>query len=77
MLLPDKYIPVQDTLPYVAKTIYGKIVGDIMPHALWAKVRHNESVGTYERFIYTLDFMYALGMIEMTDSGFIRRTRPC
>lgn len=77
MLLPDKYIPVQDTLPFVAKEIYGKIKGDIMPYALWSKLRRDESVSTYERFVYALDFMYALGMIEMSDSGFIRRTRPC
>lgn len=77
MLLPNKYIPVQDTLPFVAKEIYGKITGDIMPYALWAKVRRNESVGTYERFVYALDFMYALGMVDMTETGFIRKTPSC
>ena len=73
MLLPNKYIPVQDTLPYLAKLIYGKIDGEMLPYALWAKVRRNESVATYERFVYALDFLYALGVIERVDSGFLRR----
>ena len=29
MLLPHKYIPVQATLPFVAKAIYGKIADDM------------------------------------------------
>lgn len=77
MLLPDKYIPVEDTLPYMAKEIYKRLQAETLPFALWAKVRKLDSVATYERFVYALDFMYAIGIIEMTDEGFIRKVQQC
>lgn len=77
MLLPDKYIPVGDTLPFVAKEVYRRLRFECPPYVLWDKVKGLESVATYERFVYALDFLYAMGLIEISDAGFIMRTQPC
>ena len=36
-------------------------------------VKIAREVGNYARFVYTLDFLYALGLVEMSN-GMIRRT---
>lgn len=76
MLLPDKYIPLEDTLPSLGKLLYEKLRFPLPPYQLWDKVESKREVGTYERFIYALDFLYALGLIEL-ENGFLRRVRPC
>ncbi len=77
MLLPDKYIPIRDTLPFAAKEIYRRMRFECPPYVLWDKVKDLESVATYERFVYALDFLYAIGLVEIGDTGFIRRTQAC
>lgn len=77
MLLPDKYIPIEDTLPSVAQRVYDKLRFPLPLFSLWDKVRGITAVGTYERFIYALDLLYALGLIDTDENGFIRRLRQC
>ena len=74
MLLPDKYIPIEDTLPSISAHIYRKLRFPLPLFPLWDKVRGIKALGTYERFIYALDFLYAIGLIDI-ESGFIRRTK--
>lgn len=73
MLLPNKYIPVDDTLPAIGRELYGRLRFRQLPERLWASVQGtSKTIGTLERFIYGLDFLYALGLIEFSN-GFIRR----
>ena len=74
MLLPDKYIPVEDTLPSISAYIYRKLRFPLPLFSLWDKVCGIKAIGTYERFIYALDFLYALGLIDI-EGGFIRRIK--
>ena len=74
MLLPDKYIPVEDTLPSISSHIYRKLRFPLPLFSLWDKVRGIKAIGTYERFIYALDFLYTLGLIDI-EGGFIRRLK--
>jgi hypothetical protein len=42
--------------------------------SLWSAVATMPEVATFERFVLTLDLLYAIGAIEM-DTGLLRRSR--
>lgn len=73
MLLPDKYIPIEDTLPALGQILYAKLRFPQPLSRLWFKVERRKEIGTYERFVYALDFLYALGLIEF-ENGTIKRS---
>jgi hypothetical protein len=72
MILPNKYIPVDDTLPALGKILYEKLRFPQPLSRLWFKVETNQAIGTYERFVYTLDFLYAVGLIDF-ENGIVKR----
>lgn len=74
MILPDKYIPVSETFLGLG-AIALRLLKD-SPKSIsrlrYEMLKYHE-VGNYARFIYTLDFLFALGLVEMSN-GTIRRT---
>lgn len=66
MILPDKFVPVQDT--YIGLGAYVlKELGDSQKSvsSLWTSLRKIQEIATYERFILTLDFLYAIRAIRL------------
>jgi hypothetical protein len=74
MILPDKYIPVNETFLGLGAIALGLLRDSpkSISHLRREMLRHHE-VGNYARFVYTLDFLYALGLVEIS-KGMIRRT---
>ena len=73
MLSPNKYIPIEDTLPSLGKILYKKLRFPQPISRLWYQVETNAYIGTYERFIYALDFLFALGLIDIENGSIKRR----
>lgn len=74
MLMPNKYIPIEDTLPGIGREIYGYLRFKEMPERLWSRISaRSKSIGTVERFVYGLDFLYSLGLVDYKE-GFLERT---
>lgn len=73
MLLPNKYIPIEDTLPNMGRIVYERLSFPLSLERLWGKVKKQKDIGTYDRFIYTLDFLYAVDLIKL-ENGLIKRT---
>lgn len=74
MILPDKYIPISETFIGLG-AIALKHLQDSpksISHLRNEMLKHHE-VGNYARFVYTLDFLFALGLVEMSN-GVVRRT---
>jgi hypothetical protein len=74
MILPDKYIPVSETLLGLGAIALGFIKDAPVPLKVIRDemVARNE-VSTYIRFVHALDLLYALGLVELSN-GMVRRT---
>ena len=68
MILPDKYIPVGETLLGLGAIVLGLVKDAPLPlDVLRDKMVARKEVGTYIRFVHTLDLLYALGLVELSN----------
>ena len=74
MILPDKYIPVGETFLGLGAIALKHLQDSPKSISrLRSEMLEHQEVGNYARFVYTLDFLFALGLVEMSN-GVIRRT---
>ena len=43
---------------------------------IWEKAKHNSEIGTFARFILTLDFLYAISAVDMVEGLIVRNEQP-
>jgi phosphatidylglycerophosphate synthase len=43
---------------------------------IWEQVKNAPEIGGYARFVLTLDFLYAVGAVDMVDGLIARKTNP-
>lgn len=72
MILPSKHISTQQTLLGVGAVIINELDKSQTVTSLWERVRTANGVGNFERFVLTLDMLYIIGAIELSD-GLIER----
>lgn len=72
MIYPDKTIELKYTLLGIGSLILSELITPQTVSSLWEKVRTREEIGTYEKFVLTLDFLYLTELIDI-DEGIIRR----
>lgn len=75
MILPTKHIPTHQSLLGGGAAVLrllrqGRTITD-----LWEQVRKTQMLPSYPNFLLALDFLYALGALDLED-GFIKRTTP-
>ena len=68
MLLPTKYIPENNTLLAVGAILLEYLTSPMTLSSLWTKARNEAIIGSFERFIIALDFLYILGVVEIHNS---------
>jgi len=73
-ILPTKHIYTGKSLLGVGAKIIEQLHDPRTVSSLWSAVSTMPEVATFERFVLTLDILYAIGAIEM-DSGILRRSR--
>lgn len=69
--LPTKHIPLEETVFGVASAIRRTIHKGATVEQLWRRSRSASNVGTFERFIIGLDYLYATGAIELKDNRIV------
>ncbi len=74
IILPTKHISTRYSLLGVGATILEQLHYPRTVSSLWSAVSTRPEVATFERFVLTLDILYAIGAIEM-DAGILRRSR--
>lgn len=74
IILPTKHISIRNSLLGVGAKIIEQLHYPRTVSSLWSAVSTMPEVATFERFVLTLDLLYAIGAIEM-DGGLIRRCR--
>jgi hypothetical protein len=73
-ILPTKHISTGKSLLGVGAKIIEHLQYPRTVSSLWSAVSTIPEVATFERFVLTLDILYAIGAIEM-DAGILRRSR--
>ena len=76
MILPNKHLLSQDSLIGIGGMIMIRI-GDsgTTVSRLWEQVRSIREVGTYERFILSLDTLFMLGLLDF-ENGLLVKKEP-
>ena len=72
MILPTKHIRTEDSLLGAGAAVLGFLSRDRTVTDLWERVRKADSIGSYPQFLLSLDFLYAIGAVELR-GGFLRR----
>jgi hypothetical protein len=73
MILPSKHISEEQALLGVGAVLLGEIKEPQTVTSLWEKVKSNQAVGTFERFVLALDMLHITGVVKLS-SGMIVRT---
>jgi hypothetical protein len=74
MILPDKNISMSHSLLGMGSKVITELHVPQTVSSLWEKVRIHEEIRTFEKYVLTLDLLFALGLIEL-DGGIIRRRK--
>lgn len=72
MIYPNKTIELKYTLLGVGSLIITELNTPQTASSLWESIRTREEIGTFEKYVLTLDFLYLIGLVKM-DDGIIRR----
>jgi hypothetical protein len=71
MIYPNKTIKLKYTLLGVGSLIITELNTPQTVSSLWENVRTREEIGSFEKYVLTLDFLYLIGLVKM-DDGVIR-----
>jgi len=74
LILPTKHISTSYSLLGVGAKILEQLYQPKTVSSLWSAVTTIPEVATFERFVLTLDLLYAIGAIEI-ETGLLRRCR--
>lgn len=74
MILPSKHISEDQALLGVGAVLLSELSNPQTVTSLWEKVRTHRSVGTFERFVLTLDMLHITGVVSLS-GGLIERER--
>ena len=73
MILPDKSVTLSNSLIGLGSQIIIELSSPQTISSLWEKARKKYlEIRTFERFVLTLDLLYAMGLIDL-EKGIIRR----
>lgn len=72
MIMPNKYLKEEDTLLGASAVIFENLSKQQSISELWDKVREDDSVYNFERFILSLDLLYMLNLIKLNNNELMR-----
>lgn len=67
MLNPDKYVRLENSLLGQATALLAQASDDQSMSELWALTRSTRAGLSYDRFVLCLDFLHALGVLDVTN----------
>lgn len=73
MILPDKYIPLEETCLGLGCLALRHLDRPLTVNHLWRRMKTHPQVATYQRFVLALDFLYSLRAIEL-EGGLLKRS---
>ncbi len=73
MILPTKHISTRHSLLGLGAMLLDHLSTPMTVTGLWDKIRTLPEIGTFKRFILTLDLLYTIKAIDYTDGLLQRR----
>ncbi|AEA46897.1 ABC-three component system middle component 6 [Archaeoglobus veneficus] len=67
IVVPDKTMKLKYSIIGAGSRILKELDTPQTVSSLWEKVRHSDEVGTFDKYVLILDFLYALGLIEFKE----------
>lgn len=67
MILPDKNIVLQYSILGSGGGVLQQLSKPLTVSTLWEKVKPRPEIQSFEKFIWTLDFLFALNLIELNN----------
>jgi hypothetical protein len=65
VILPDKHVPIGESLLGAGAVVLGRLRRPRTISALWGELREAPEMGTFHRYVVTLDFLHAIGAVEL------------
>jgi hypothetical protein len=75
MILPTKHVSTSHSLLGLGAFLLQSMRARQTVSQLWERVRLEERVGSYQRFVLALDLLYLLGAVELREGILHRRHR--
>lgn len=75
MILPTKYLNSDETLLGVGNFIIKNVSSNVSLSTLWERVKKNENVYSFERFLLALDMLFIIGIIDLDNENNIIRVK--
>ncbi len=75
MILPTKHISEEQALVGVGAVLLRHLRHPQTVTSLWEKVRTDQSVATFERFVLALDLLYFTGAVSASHGLLVRERR--
>ena len=76
MLMPTKHVTERNSILGAAGVVLSVITGLVTINELWRRTSGSQEIGTFDRLILALDFLFMIGVIEF-QSGLIGRNPTC
>ena len=76
MILPTKHVSLDKSLLGAGAVVLPLLVEPMTTTGVWEQVKNAPEIGGYGRFILTLDFLYAIGAIDMVNGLIVRKANP-
>lgn len=74
MILPTKHLRAESSLIGIGSMLLPHLTRAKTISTLWDAVKENPYVGSYERFLLALNFLYMIDLIE-SKNGLLKRVR--
>lgn len=72
MIMPSKYLREDEALIGVSAVLLPLVEKDGNLTAIWESAKKLDSIGSFERFILALDFLYLLGLVDLHNNKLLR-----
>lgn len=76
MILPTKHVSLDRSLLGAGAFLLAHIDEPSTITGLWERAKERSGIESYDRFVLTLDFLYAVGAIDLVDGLIVKRETP-
>lgn len=76
MILPTKHVSLDRSLLGAGAFLLTHIDEPSTTTGLWERAREASGIESYGRFVLTLDFLFAVGAIDLVDGLIVKRELP-
>lgn len=72
MIMPSKYLREDEALIGISAALLPLVENNGNLAALWESAKKIDAIGSFERFIFALDFLYLLGLVDLQNNKIVR-----